>query len=415
MIRRELAEILQKTLGLNIASVGTRTLERSINKRVRELNLANQAEYVRYLRRNRPEIDQLIDAVVIPETWFFRDPDLFNALQEIAGRWCLEHPQRKIKILSIPCASGEEPYSIAMAMLESGWSANSFQLEAVDISTRIIERAKEATYTKNSFRSVDLSFRDRYFTKKGKFYALKKTIAAAVHFHCGNILDPEFMAGLGLFDIIFCRNILFYLDLEAQRMAVRKFAQLLEPEGYLFVGAAEALRYLSEGFLPLDYGYGHATILRYRDKLEIKQTTARAKGVRRNKAEGVSRVTSAEDLPGQKVTAEMDAGTLLHRARQLADEGLLEKARETCQEILRLHGPLADVYYLLGILSDFSGNAMEAVKYLKKALYLLPDHEESLLLLIYLSERLGDKKAVTNYKRRLSRLKKKRLDHGTVV
>ncbi|MEJ2689735.1 MAG: protein-glutamate O-methyltransferase CheR [Deltaproteobacteria bacterium] len=413
MIIKELAEILQKNLGLNISSIGACTLERSVNKRVKELDLANQVEYVSYVRSNPSEISQLIDEVVIPETWFFRDTAPFIALRDIANRWYQKRHQRDIRILSIPCASGEEPYSIAMTMLDAGWPSNSFHLDAVDVSTKIIDRAKRATYSKNSFRNIDLSFRDKYFTKNENLYVLEKDVAATVRFQCGNILDLEFMARLGLFDIIFCRNILYYLDRKAQQLTVRKLAQLLQPEGYLFVGAAEAIHYLSEGFIPYEHDYGQATILHHKNRQEKRNIKKRDKSKPPRNSEAVPTMVGARNPEAEcsmKDAEVMDAKSMLAKARQLADEGRLKEAQDICQNILQRHGPAAEVYYLLAILHDFLGQLPESVKLLKKALYLLPDHEESLLLLIFMSERLGDKRAAINYKRRLNRLKKRGLN-----
>ena len=416
MIRRELVDILHKNLGLNISSIGVRTLARSINRRIKELSLADQAEYVRFVLRNQSEIKQLIDEVVIPETWFFRDSDPFVALRDIAGKWNLEHPNGQLRVLSIPCASGEEPYSIAMTLLEAGWARTSFRLDAVDISAKIIERARRAVYTKNSFRNKDVSFRDKYFIKSGNSYALKREISSTVNFHCGNILDLEFMAGLGFFDIIFCRNILFYLDLDSQQRIVRKLAQLLQPQGCLFVGTAEAIRYLAEGFAPYPHGYPFATIL------QLKKTKrAEGKDPISVKAAIPDKNRSAHPLSGTRSSfpetfsaenIDTGAAAKMETARRLADAGKLKEAEIICEDILSLHGPAAEVYYLLGILRDFSGQPAESVKFLKKALYLLPDHTESLMLLTYLCDRLGDQKAVNNYKRRLHRLEKKKLDHS---
>lgn len=409
MIRRELAEILKKTLGLNISSIGAYTLQRSINRRVNDLGLSDQEEYVRYVRRNRSEINRLIDEVVIPETWFFRDTVPFVALRDIVGLWHSRHPQKTLRILSIPCASGEEPYSIAITMLEAGWTKKSFSLDGVDVSSKIIERAIRATYTKNSFRNTDLSFRDKYFTRTGNSFTLDRDIVSNVNFHLGNILDPAFMAGFRLYDIIFCRNILFYFDLHAQQVAVHKLARLLQPDGYLFVGAAEAIRYLSEGFVPLEHDYGLTTILHYGDNpagRDLPSTGKSAAPAKKQKDDAPSgtRQPVGHETP-EKV--ENDAPSMLDKARQFADEGRLDEAKAICHAVLQNQGPMGDVYYLLAILHDFSGELSEAVKLLKKALYLLPYHKESLILLIYLSERLGDKKAVTNYKRRLERVGKK--------
>jgi chemotaxis protein methyltransferase WspC len=118
-----------------------------------------------------------------------------------------KHRKNILRLLSVPCSTGEEPYSITMSLLNSGWQIDKFTVHAVDISRRSLERANNGVYTEHSFRGKDLGYRSQYFKKQNRSYVINESIRQKVHFHNGNILNPLFMEGLGLFDIIFCRNV----------------------------------------------------------------------------------------------------------------------------------------------------------------------------------------------------------------
>ena len=110
------------------------------------------------------ELQALTEAVVVAETWFFRDRAAFAAMARIAlEHWLPANPEGVLRLLSLPCASGEEPYSIAMALLDSGFPSKRYRIDAIDISERTLAHAERATYGKNSFRGVELGFRDRHF------------------------------------------------------------------------------------------------------------------------------------------------------------------------------------------------------------------------------------------------------------
>ena len=157
-------ELLRRTMGLEAASIGTATVERIILGRMAQVGAATAEDYLLRLRENPTELEELIEAVVIPESWFFRDGAPFAAL---AGwtreRWLPAHPGATLRILTVPCSTGEEPYSVAMALLDAGLPPERFTVDAVDISPRALARARRAVYGQNSFRGQALDFRDRYF------------------------------------------------------------------------------------------------------------------------------------------------------------------------------------------------------------------------------------------------------------
>jgi chemotaxis protein methyltransferase WspC len=188
---------------------------------------------------------------VVPETWFFRNQEAFDTLARLAadkrGVGC---PGNALRALSIPCCTGEEPYSIVMALTDAGFRPEEFLVDAVDISERAIARARLAVYGNNSFRGHNLSFRERYFRPVSEGYAQRDSVSARVNFRRGNLLSADPSLERGPYDFIFCRNVLIYFDRPTQSQVIGKLGQLLTPAGYLFVGPAEAFLAASSGFTP---------------------------------------------------------------------------------------------------------------------------------------------------------------------
>ena len=131
---------------------------------MRSLGLKRLEDYRRSLEHSRAEWNELVESVVVTETWFFRDPEPIAAfVRLVREEWLPAHSTASLRLLSVPCSSGEEPFSLVMALLDAGVPADRFQVDAVDISARALARAARGVYGRNSFRGKDLAFRDRYF------------------------------------------------------------------------------------------------------------------------------------------------------------------------------------------------------------------------------------------------------------
>ena len=155
---------LRETIGLDAASVGPGLIQRAVRQRMRSLGLKRLEDYQRSLEHSRAEWNELVESVVVTETWFFRDPEPIAAfVRLVREEWLPAHATAPLRLLSVPCSSGEEPFSLVMALLDAGVPADRFQVEAVDISARALARAARGVYGRNSFRGKDLAFRDRYF------------------------------------------------------------------------------------------------------------------------------------------------------------------------------------------------------------------------------------------------------------
>src|SRR5437016_1154827 len=181
--------LLRETMGLDAASIGSALIHRTVRLRMKSLGLKRIEEYRQLLDSSRAEWNELVEAVVVTETWFFRDREPFAALVRLVlEEWLPAHPTAPLRLLSLPCSSGEEPYSLAMALLDAGVPSGRFQIDAADISGRALARARQGIYRKNSFRGGDLGFRDRYFQAGKEGFLLRPEIRHSVNFYEWNVV-----------------------------------------------------------------------------------------------------------------------------------------------------------------------------------------------------------------------------------
>lgn len=408
----EIEAILQKTMGLKVSTIGKATLDRAIDRRINALALADETAYLAHLKSSALELNELIEEVIIPETWFFRDRQPFALLATQIKAWKKSKKKLFLRLLSAPCSSGEEPFSVVIALLDAGWPINKFQVMALDISARSLARAQKGEYTKNSFRNDNLEFRDRYFEKVGNKYILKKEARSKVQFLQGNLLNHAFMASLGLFDVIFCKNVLIYLDNQARKMALKTLADLLVLDGIIFVGHAETAILKDSGFIPLPHS--HAFAFRKPTagtRLTPVQPAAATLPDHGRKASGRNAAAAKAAPPEAAAGGAPEAATKaavpdLDAARKHADQGRLKEATMICEAYLKAKGPSARALFLLGVIHNAAGKYQTAAKMLRKVLYLEPDHMDALVLLALQAERSGNLADAKAFRRRIDRLEK---------
>src|ERR1700686_360801 len=222
MANLDFGTLLKETMGLDPASVGSSTIERAVRLRMAGAGIGRLEDYWQQVRSSKDELQELVEAVVVPETWFFRDREAFAVLVRLATEeWLPTHGTAALRALSVPCSTGEEPYSMVMALLEGGFSREWIQVDAVDISSRALARAKLGEYGPNSFRGEDLDFRTRYFRQTARGYSVAKWLSDMVTFRQGNLLSAELNFGQEPYDVIFCRNLLIYFDGPTQERIMR--------------------------------------------------------------------------------------------------------------------------------------------------------------------------------------------------
>lgn len=256
---RALRDLLYERSGLHFSESKKFLLDARVHRRVQTLGVGSAAEYLALLRsagEGPAELLELLDAVTTHETSFFRTEPQIEAFRRHALPDLLEEGRRQghrvLRVWSAACSSGEEPYTLAMVLLEVlGREAPSWRLRILgtDVARSVLRKAETAVYGIHSLRNTPPSYLHRYFEQVGPDeYRLSDRPRRLVEFELVNFADEARMRTLGGFQVVFCRNALIYFDADAKRRFVAHFAAALEPGGYLFVGHSESLHGLSTDF-----------------------------------------------------------------------------------------------------------------------------------------------------------------------
>lgn len=394
------------------------------------------------------ELRALARELTVPETYFFRNNDSFRALvgAAIPERMQVQATTRRLRILSAGCASGEEPYSLAMSLrahADAGWNVS---IHALDINGSMLEKAARARYTAWALRETPPDMLARWFRKESREFVLDERVRKMVTFEERNISkdDPGFWQA-DAFDVIFCRNVVMYFTPEAARATIARLSRSLLPGGFLFLGHAETMRGLSHDFhlrhthetfyyaqkdgserahvletasadppspragagVPVpDLDWAEAwveTVRRSSERiaeLSAQRPLAGPDPIRSSAAN----VAKALELLGEERFAEAkavvgalpdaaarDPDVLLLRAVLLTHGGDLQEAESVCAQLLSLDELSAGAHYLMALCRESSGDLDGAAEHDKRAVYLDPTFAMPRLHLGSLARRAGDR------------------------
>jgi chemotaxis protein methyltransferase WspC len=403
---------LRETIGLDAASVGPSLIQRAVRQRMRSLGLKRPEDYWQFLEHSRVEWHELVESVVVTETWFFRDPEPIAAfVRLVCEEWLPAHTTASLRLLSVPCSSGEEPFSLVMALRDAGVPADRFQIDAVDISARALACAAQGVFGRNSFRGKDLGFRERHFHSSAEGFVLDTAVRNCVRFYQGNFLNDNFLGGQASYDFIFCRNLLIYFDPLMRRKALDKIDRLLASAGVLFVGPVEQPLAIEHGFVmagpPMTFACRKASngVYRQRPSWPPNQPGVATRSQLKRESQAQPELGRRLNLPSPGEGAGSQSNDL-ETARRLADAGRLTEAAEICEAHLRENRVSSQAYYLLGLVRDASGEP-DAIDCYRKALYLEPDHYESLVQMALLLQKKGEAARAGTFKSRARRIKLK--------
>jgi chemotaxis protein methyltransferase CheR len=230
-------------------------LERRLSRRLEQRRLKGFEEYyhfLRYDRKREEELAILVDNLTTNETYFFREsPQLHAFAEEILPELRQVQADRKtLRIWSAGCSTGEEPYTIAMLLLESGdwWRDWQVDILGSDINQRVLHTARKGVYKKTSHRVTSPEMLTKYFVEENGDYRIADKVKELVSFSSVNLLDPYKTSLITNMDIIFCRNVIIYFDKEAKKKVIESFYQKLREGGYLLLGHSESLINISNAF-----------------------------------------------------------------------------------------------------------------------------------------------------------------------
>ncbi len=254
---RELRDIIYKTSGIYYSESKKYLLESRILKRIQSLKLNSLYDYVNFIKNpmNRSELKNLFDAITINETYFFRAEQQFESLEKIIIPELIKNKSESssptIRIWSAACSTGEEPYTIAMIVLEKIkplYPNVQFQILGSDISTQVLDFAINGVYKDYSVRNMPEFYLKKYFIAKDGLFYLKDEVKRLVRFSNINLFDASQVRMVSNCDVIFCANVLIYFDIPAKQKVVSYLYDALNVGGYLFVGYSESLHGISKAF-----------------------------------------------------------------------------------------------------------------------------------------------------------------------
>jgi chemotaxis protein methyltransferase CheR len=440
---QEFSSHIHSETGLHFESRNRSALERGLGKRMSALRIESCTEYLAYLKRhgeNRHELQKLLQFLTVGETYFFRYPSHFDALRErLSGKRA--DPAEPIRIWSAGCSTGEEPYSIAISVMEAlpDWRDRDIKIIATDINNRSIKRARDGVYSPWSMRMTDQRHLKRYFDRNGESFLIREEVKRLVEFSHLNLSSPsigEICLDLKGLDAIFCRNVLIYFSPESVASMVQNFASALKASGQLFLGHAETLfqrctdleiRRRENSFYYVRTGPWqaavHPSVPEQKQAPLLRALPPPAKQAANPSArlEAAQQLFDAEDFDASYELLETllsespeETGALILKGFILAGRGRLQEALDTCRRVIDLNDLLPGAYFLKGVVFDASDRLAEAADEYRKALlldhdFIMPRYHMGRLLL-----RLGRVPDAAREIRNSIRILAKRGDEGTV-
>ncbi|MBI2393389.1 MAG: tetratricopeptide repeat protein [Deltaproteobacteria bacterium] len=430
---RELAAIIEDHLGFDASRLREDELATLLCECLRDSGCADlRAFRARLDGGSRADLQRLAARLVVTETSFFREPRHFEVLTRVALRERLRL-RGKVRILSVGCASGEEAYSIAIAVREAlGDEATRVSILAIDVNAEGLARARRARYSRWALRATPAELLERHFLRVGTEHQPRDEIRAAVTFEQRNVFadDPELWSS-GAFDVVFCRNVLIYFSRERQAMAASRFEGALADGGYLFLGHAETLQGIGTSLRTVCADGTFHYRKPPRGDVPPKGTRERPSGARRRAERAVPAVDTlqTEDdrsgvdgraradaracdlaLPramalfreerferARALLAERplcdvhDANVELLRAAVLANLGSFDEARASCRQVLARDPASARALCLLGLCAEHDGHLDDAARLHARATQLDESVAIAHLRLGQLSRRRGDR------------------------
>jgi len=413
----EIERILLTEIGLDVSTVGSSLVERAVQRRMEKLGVTAAARYAAMLSANEEELQQLVEEVVVPETYFFREPDaIFDVVARAVASPSPYHDGAPLKILSVPCSTGEEPYSIAMSLLRAGLSPGAIGIDAMDVSLVAVRRAREGIYGGGSFRG-EMSAWKAFFREMPRGSAVDDVVRSCVRFAHGNLMSAAFQPPQAQYDVIFCRNLLIYFDTSAQARALAKLESLLAPDGVLVVGAADSFAARRAGFAPAR-GYERSFLFRAEGEAPAgaaplvarARPRALALATRPAKARVLhapARVVAPPRVEAKAASLDTRGDFASKRAlvdvARLADDGRLAEALSVGESALRDGCVTAALLSLMGTTHAALPDLESAESCYRRALFLEPDNEDALLHLALLLEKRGESALASRYRSRARR------------
>lgn len=228
--------VLQLTK-IDLNAYKEKQMKRRIDTLIAKNGINGYEKYVQLLKSDKNKFDEFVNYLTINVSEFYRNPEQWDLLDKEIFPELIKKFGRNLKIWSAACSTGDEPYSLVMA-LSKHLPLSQIKIIATDIDNQVIEKAKLGLYSEKSIAAVPEEFKLKYFTKVGPSYRISEEIKSRVEFRSHNLLKDSYEKNC---DLIVCRNVLIYFTEEAKEEIFIKFHSSLKPEGCLFIGSTEQI------------------------------------------------------------------------------------------------------------------------------------------------------------------------------
>jgi chemotaxis protein methyltransferase CheR len=240
----KLRDFVYEKCGIFFESNKKYLLENKLSKRIQELKLRDFGDYLRFLQSRKEELYNLFDAITINETYFFRHAQQIDVFLIVVGELLKQKPI--LNVWSAACSSGEEPYTLVIALIEKYGLQIPARILASDISLEVLQKAKNGIYNEYSVKELTSAIKQKYFDIEQNIYKIKDFVKNKVVFRQLNLIDDNDLNSVGRMDIIFLRNVLIYFNNESRQKVIDKiYNDILNKNGYLFLGATESISRLN--------------------------------------------------------------------------------------------------------------------------------------------------------------------------
>lgn len=422
-----LCQLLEERIGLDHQSLGELALRQAFEEARIRSGYASLERYFEWVKEGGEGLNKLIETVSIPESWFFRDSAQLESFVRFALQRKTLQGNVPLNILCLPCARGEEPYSLAISLFEAGFEPREFSICAIDLNQSFIDYARVGRFASWSSRGRSVPAAYAEVTPQG--LQISEPVRNAVRFRVGNALDSNLLNGESKFDVIFCRNLLIYLTSSAKKQLLQLLRLKMTEGGLLVSGHAENIAAFDTELQQAPNLASHCFVRRSAaHRIEVIDI-ARAKTPSATSVLGASerarvRVQNAE-LPKSDKVLQADADSaaplpanalatlsycphhaLLAEVEAQADRGELAAARKGLDAFLATCGSAipAQAAYLEAVLAMARSDMRAAIAALKQALYLDREHADALSLYATLMQSQGDLESARRLRERLQRV-----------
>ncbi len=436
----DIVRYLFNEFGLMPESLGKKVIENSILSSMKQHSINDSNVFLAKLISGAIDRQTIVEEITVPETWFFRDIDTFIFFKESINKRIRMNNNDKISILSAPCATGEEAYSIAIQLLEAGILPNSFSITALDISKKYLQLAKEGIYTKTSFR-FEIDFLKKYFTEENGKLLINNKIKNLINFRCENLISNDFFNSLEFFDYIFCKNVLIYLNENARQKVLHNLDKKLKKDGIIFSGHSEFMIFQNYGFQAINFPGAYAfskqqqkptkklvenpnnfqNLIQNKGFIkdnEKKKLIFSKKDILKKEIEKINliderldNIVNTEKEESKKQIISDVTNNIVEIIQSYANQSKFDEALIMCMDLINKNTINDEVYFLVGLIYEAQNKFDLSEQNYNKALYLNPNHYEAVVHLSLIYEKQGNTKQATLFKDRAIKIHSKKMNN----